>query len=198
MGDNMIIFGDSIAWGSGESPNIGWAGRLKELHEIKGPWNRVYNLAIPGETSEKLLKHFEPSLIARASIREDDNNTLILALGINDSQEQNGVRKVSLEDFEKNISQVLEIAQKNVRRIYVVSLTNLGGKEVLDWEEGTNYSLHRIREYNSCLKELSEKFDCTFINVEDVLSSEDLADGLHPNSRGYDKLAERIIPRITE
>lgn len=198
MGDNIIIFGDSIAWGSGESPNIGWAGRLKEVHEVKGPWNRVYNLAIPGETSEKLLKHFDPSLIARASIREDDNNTVVLALGINDTQEQNGVRKVSLENFEKNISQVLSTAKKYVQEIYVVSLSNLGKEESLDWEEGKNYSMNRIREYNSCLKKLSEKFDCTFIDVEDVLDGEDLTDGLHPNSKGYDKLAEIIIPRITE
>lgn len=83
-----------------------------------------------------------------------------------------------------------------MQRICVVGITNLGGEEVLDWEEGKNYSLHRIQEYNSCLKELSEKFNCTFIDVEDVLSDEDLTDGLHPNSRGYKKLAERIISKI--
>jgi lysophospholipase L1-like esterase len=26
----VLVFGDSIAWGRGELPNIGWVGRLKK------------------------------------------------------------------------------------------------------------------------------------------------------------------------
>ena len=198
MANSILIFGDSIAWGRGEQPNIGWAGRLKQVHEQKGPWHTVYNLAIPGETTTNILKHLEIELQTRISSRKDNVVKVILAIGINDSEEQKGIQKITLEQFEKNISEVLTAIKKHVQSVYIIGLTNLGGKEVLEWEEGKNYFLERIKNYDDCLKKVSERFDCTFVDVLDVLGLNDLADGLHPNTEGYEKLAKKIIPILTK
>ena len=38
----ILCFGDSITFGRGETPNIGWAGRLKKYFESKDFYNVLY------------------------------------------------------------------------------------------------------------------------------------------------------------
>ena len=40
----ILVCGDSIAFGRGESPNVGWAGRLKVNFESKEFHNCLFNL----------------------------------------------------------------------------------------------------------------------------------------------------------
>ena len=61
----ILVCGDSISLGRGESPNIGWVGRLKEYFESKDQYNSCFNLGISGDTSTDILTRFENEIKAR-------------------------------------------------------------------------------------------------------------------------------------
>jgi hypothetical protein len=42
----ILCFGDSITFGRGEMPSIGWVGRLKNYYEKQDFYNCVFNLGI--------------------------------------------------------------------------------------------------------------------------------------------------------
>ena len=68
----IICFGDSITFGRGENPNIGWCGRLKNYFESKDPYNAIYNLGVPGHTSTDLLLRF--NIEASGRIRKKNSS----------------------------------------------------------------------------------------------------------------------------
>ena len=83
----ILVCGDSISLGRGESPNIGWVGRLKEYFEAKDQYNSCFNLSIPGDTSTDILIRFETEIKARVKYkRPGDKFVIMLAVGMNDSK----------------------------------------------------------------------------------------------------------------
>jgi len=102
----ILAFGDSIVFGRGESPSIGWAGRLKSYFEVRGSHNSLFNLGIPGDTSSTLLERFAAELKSRIKyVYSDDKYIVLLAIGMNDSKSVGSQANIETEQnkFEKNI-----------------------------------------------------------------------------------------------
>ncbi|MFH1400496.1 MAG: GDSL-type esterase/lipase family protein, partial [Nanoarchaeota archaeon] len=98
----ILIFGDSIAYGRGDPDGLGWTGRLAQTFRAKGFWNDIYTLGIPGNTSTDVLARIEHECKARSAKRaEDDRNTILIAVGNNDTKILTGEKQtcVSAEDF---------------------------------------------------------------------------------------------------
>jgi lysophospholipase L1-like esterase len=177
----ITIFGDSIVFGRGD--NKGWVGRLKEDFQAKDYYNVVYNLGIPGDTSSTLLKRFDTECKARIQYsRKDDKHVLIIGIGINDSRLINKKPETSLKKFESNIKQLVKKAKKYTENVIFIGLTQVD--ERAKNYEGTSFSNDRIAKYNEIIK----KQDVMFIEMPKV----SLDDGLHPDSKGYDKMYKII------
>lgn len=182
------IWGDSITYGECDSEALGWVGRLrKKLLDTAS----VYNRGICGDTTEDLLKRFS---VEADSIQPD---LVVLAVGINDSKFPIGkdTNKVSFEEFKTNLRELVNQARKYTNRIYLVGLTKVYEDRINP--TGSKFVSSEIQKYDDFVKELAESEGLIFISTWEVLDTgADLADGLHPNAQGYQKLFEAISKHI--
>jgi len=184
------VFGDSITWGAYDIEG-GWANRLRKyLEERDEDYFEVYNLGISGDNTDDLLKRFKNENEVRTP------NSIIIAIGINDSQYINSKDnpRISLEEFETNLFSIIRDARVFTSEIIFVGLTKVDESKLLpvSWDLTKYYDNENISLYNNKIKEICEKNNLPFIEMMDLLEDEDLSDGLHPNSVGHEKMFLRI------
>ena len=190
----ILCFGDSITFGGGESPNRGWVGRLKDYFEQKGEYNGVYNLGVPGQTSNDLLKRFDAECEGRIRIkRPSDKYVILIAIGTNDCKwdgmpEKRNPRTTE-EDFQNNIRELIKKAQGYQAGLAFIGLPPVDESLTLPYEE-TSFKNERVRLFNDIVKNCCKENKALFFDMFESMSKEDypqlLDDGLHPNSKGYD------------
>ena len=189
MSKTINIFGDSIAWGAFDDQG-GWADRLKNYLMMKGrvDYSEVYNLGISSENSDKLLKRFASENEAR------NPDVIMIAVGVNDSQyvKSKNNPRVSLEKLEQNLLEMIK--QARGREIIFVGITSVDESKVrpIPWSPVKYYDNGNITIYNAKIKEICGKSGLLFIEMQDLLKDEDLEDGLHPNSKGHEKMFLRV------
>lgn len=190
MGKRINIFGDSIAWGAYDREG-GWIDRLKR-YLLKSPndYDEVYNLGISGDSTEELLRRFRIENEARES------DLIIFAIGTNDASyfKPRNENWVPMDKFEKNLLELIAQAKKFTNEIVFVGLlrANDAITAPAPWATDFYYYNKNIEIYNNKLKEICEKNKLLFIEMQDLLSNEDLEDGLHPNSIGHEKIFLRV------
>lgn len=186
---SITVFGDSIAWGRGELPNVGWTGRMKDCFE-RIEYNVVFNQAIPGETSTSLLPRFETEARARSrKKRADDRNAIVIALGTNDARRIGGEHETDPEAFRANVRELVRAALGIADAVCVVGLAKVDEARTQPYE-GKTYANADQRAYDAILREEAERSGATFIGVFERFSGDPASydDGLHPNEQGYDEL----------
>lgn len=182
---NIGIWGDSITYGEGDSEGLGWAGRVRKSLLVTD--SCVYNFGVCGDTTEDLLKRF---VVEANSIHPD---IVVFAIGINDSKipANETTNKVPIEIYQKNIQELIASARNYTGKIYIVGSTKVNDTAIRD--SGTKFDNKTIQTYNKYLKEASSSENLVFIDMFDVLNiKNDLADGLHPNAQGYEKLYQAL------
>lgn len=185
------VWGDSITFGSCDSEALGWAGRMrKALASNNG--NQLYNFGICGETSEDLLKRFKTEAEA---IEPTD---IIFAIGINDSKYpgETDTSKVSLIDYQRNLEELINLAKTFTGKITILGAIRVdeGWRSV----QGSRFLNEEIQKYNTVMEEVAFRNNLQFIDIFDVLdTTRHLADGLHPNAEGYQKMFEAIKNKVT-
>jgi lysophospholipase L1-like esterase len=185
----ILCFGDSITFGIGEQPAKGWCGRLKDFLEKKDPYNYVYNLGIPGDTSQGVLERIDVECKRRIRYkRERDKATIIIAIGTNDIKFKDGLHQISEDDFESNIKCIIEVAKKYTSNIFVLQMPPVHSTRARSWE-GNDYKNSDIDRRNNILKRISGEYYVS-LNFEDW--DEKLPDGLHSNTEGYDEMFAQI------
>jgi len=191
------IFGSSIVWGGGDSEMGGWANRLRHyLENETQDYSETYNLGVAGDTSEGLLKRF----IVENEARKPD--VIIIAIGLNDSAYINSKDnpRVSLEKFEKNLLELAGQAKKFTKEIVFVGLTKIDETKLkpVPWNDTIYYDEKNVMIYDTKLKEFCKNNKLMFVEMQDVLSKDDLVDGLHPNANGHEKMFLRVKDFLIE
>lgn len=193
----ILAFGDSSTWGAFDEEKGGWVERLK-IHFFKENKNIfVENLGVESNTIEEILKRFENELKTRIYFPEyaDQYDLIVIFdIGQNDSlynkTKDNTWTKIDV--FEKNLKELIKKARKFTSKIIFLGLAEVNEKETIPWEEtGESYCNENIKKYNSLIEKTCKKHKVSFIPINDLLDKEDLFDGLHPNSRGHEKIFYR-------
>lgn len=194
---NICVFGDSIVWGACDYECGGWVERLKSYLMQNKEDIDVYNLGISGNNSQDLLKRFEAEALVR---KVEEAKAIVFGVGINDSQYVNTQDNpcVSLDEFEENISKLIEKARKVSKNIMFVGLTRVDEAKVMPipWDRTKYYENEIIRKYDQAISDVCKKNGIPFVSVIEVLNIGDLEDGLHPNSSGHAKMFEKIRPEV--
>lgn len=208
MNTRILIFGDSITWGALDEEG-GWADRIKRNVDKKliadsNYDSSVYVLGVSGDTTEDLLKRID----IESSTRIDNDNplTMLIAIGINDSQIlfETGKNKISPTEFHSNLEMLMKIAKKYAKNIALIGLTPVI-EERANSREGKNHKAYLVKEvekYEELLKQFTKQNNLDFIEVYDDFQKEKyeelLPDGLHPNSSGHEIIYNKVIEYLEE
>lgn len=177
MKTNLIFaFGDSSTWGAFDLEKGGWAERLKNYFFQKREDTFVYNLGIESNTTKDLLKRFENELRARIYSEDssdyDYGSMIIFEIGQNDSlyNKDFGKAWVKLEEFEKNVYELIDKAKKYTDKIIFLELPEVDESKTIPWEEnGDSYSNENILRYNEKIKGICKKEKVIFLPTRDIL-----------------------------
>jgi lysophospholipase L1-like esterase len=194
---NIIVFGDSLAYGVTDTEFGGWVNRLRiylDNHEEKEI--NVFNLSIPGEITEETLSRFK----AECNVRYDkDKKTIIVfAIGINDTQDINGNYRISIEQFIRNIKALIHEAKKFTNNILFVGLSKVDESKVVPvfWNKNKSYFNDKILKFDNSLETICNKEKALYLKVYDMITLNDLSDGLHLNNIGHQKLCDVVLNKI--
>ena len=116
----IVVWGDSITWGSADDELGGWVNRLRrDLVNNRRSENLVYNLGIRGEKVGDVLKRFE------REYRDLKPDIIILGIGINDSPHATYRKGTSLDVFERRYSELVKKMKDVSNKIIIIGPINL-------------------------------------------------------------------------
>jgi len=200
----IIVFGDSIAHGVGDTKEGGWVQKLKNfldeetLSESENKYT-IYNLGVPGNTTEDLLGRFE--FETEQGLKGDEENLVfIFAIGINDSQfihSKNNLR-FSLEEYRKNLEKLLDLAKNFSSKIIFLGLTPVDETKTtpIPWNVDKSYMNEYIQKFDNTLRQFCEENKVYFVEIFKSFTENDynklLEDGLHPNTEGHNIIFRAI------
>lgn len=188
----ICIFGASTTSGFWDLEKGGWVNRLRLYFDSKVNddfYVTVYNLGIDGNNSGNLLKRFQGECEAR------EPDIIIISIGSNDSFiNSKGKSNSSLKDFEENIFQIIKLAKKFTKKIIFLGLYDFDESKTkpVSWDANVNYINSIMKKYDLALKEIIEKADISYIDMNGLLENKDFEDGVHPNSRGHEKIFQKV------
>ena len=199
---NIIIFGDSIAYGAYDAKG-GWGARLKRYCSKKNVLEKpaketyLFNQASPwGDTSievlSKLKREAEPRIWSNRKI------IIIFAFGVNDSILINRKKpRVSEKVFKKNLNEIVSYSKKYADKIIFLSPLPIEEKKVtpMPWSPTEYYFNDRIRKYREILKHLCRKEKLYYLDLTKYFNDNIeklLHDGVHPNTEGHKKIFEIV------
>ena len=200
---NCLCFGDSITYGEYDGVSGGWTEILKRyfhfrfINENIEELN-VFNLGIGGETTNGLVNRFSIEADARTS---PDQNLIFFAYGANDVAMKEGKRMTDVIKLRANLQEVVEKAKKITPYLYIISILPVASAiDGITVPSGKQRSNQIIEEYNQSLQEFAAQHEIVFIDLYHSFSAEkDIllsVDGVHPNDKGYQFIAEHIKPFI--
>lgn len=194
---NILIFGDSIVYGAWDVENAGWVNRLRLVLENKNDcYYNIFNLGIPGDTTENVKKRFVYECNHRYNINAQ--TVIIFSVGINDSYMVTGKNNVSILDFKNNILDLINMAKKYTKNILFIGLSKVNESLVnpLIWDDNISYLNEEILKYDKELESICCQNKIAYLNIFDLLEISDLKDGLHPNSVGHQKMCDEILREL--
>jgi acyl-CoA thioesterase I len=173
----IVALGDSLTEGYGVEEHQAYPALLEARLQKEGVCCKVINSGISGETSSGLLSRINRVL----SLKPD---MVILCTGAND-----GLLGIDLRLIQNNISQIVRTFKEH--QVTVV----LAGMKML-----VNYGPSYTEPYARLYSEIADREQAVFIPffLEGVAGKPDLnlADGIHPNAKGYQIIAAAVYPHV--
>jgi lysophospholipase L1-like esterase len=204
---HVYCFGDSITYGEWDEQG-GWVQRLRSFADQafisgRGDKTLVFNLGVPGDTAEDMLKRIEGEMAARFD--PEVETLIVFAVGMNDSHYITAEKKYFCEpqQFEANLGRLLGIARKYTKKIAVVGLNPVDQRKVdpLPWNAEKAYHSDRVKLLNAVVEKIAGEENLFFADIWKNWVQLDyralLFDGLHPNASGHRRIAERVSAFLT-
>lgn len=173
----MVIIGDSLTEGYGVAKEAAYPAVLeKKITEINKNWT-VINSGVSGSTSASGLGRLKWQLKSKPDL-------LLLALGAND-----GLRGLKPSVTEANLAEVLELAKKEKIKVILCGM-------MMPPNYGKNYQKEFSELYPRVAKKYGVQLISFFLNGVAGRSEFNLEDGIHPNEKGHQIIAQNIFNEI--
>ncbi|KON86343.1 hypothetical protein AF332_05585 [Sporosarcina globispora] len=196
----IAAFGDSLTYGFGDESKEGYIGRLQSKLDQTYP-NKNYSMinhGVYGYKSSDVLKQMLKPKVAQ-DIRNAD--MFIVYIGTNDLLKSNGgdlyplhheklvEAKDIYEDKLNGILETLETANSDAP-IILLGLYN-------PYPDGDQIEKYIDHWNESIRKKAAEDKNITYISTNELFKGKNkkqyFADSLHPNGKGYELIADKII-----
>jgi len=203
---NVLIIGDSIAYGIDDETGNGWAGYLREKLKPFFPGKfRFYNRGI-GMDSSIDVQHRLGSEIA--AIQPD---YIFIAVGVNDTQIllPGKEQSFSLLRSSRTWHKILAIASSTKAKVIIISPLPVDDTSPVIVKDGdisgvtaVDYKTDRIVEYCLMLEKACSYYDVKYFDLFSLWQKMDyprlLPDGLHPNVEGHRIIMDQIFDLLQQ
>lgn len=173
----IVILGDSLTEGYGVAQTAAFPALLqKKIDADQLNW-KVISSGSSGSTSASGLQRMK-------WIAKDKPDVVLVLLGSND-----GLRGLKVEETEKNLNETIEWAKKNNIKVALGQL-----------HVPPNYGKDYEKKFSTVYTKVAtkNKIQLAPFLLEKVAGQKDLnlADGIHPNEKGHQIVAENLYPFI--
>ena len=168
-GDVVLAFGDSLTFGTGARPEESYPAVLGRRIGFE-----VVNAGVPGEITANGLKRL-PGVLERANPR-----LVVLCHGGNDM-----LRKKGIGAAEQNLREMIRIIRERGASVVLLGVPNFG------------LFLNTAEFYETVANDLGVPIDAEII--PDLLGDNEFkSDHIHPNAKGYARIAEAVEDVLRE
>ena len=190
-GDRIAFLGDSITQ-QGNGPS-GYLNLVMSALEANGIKAVKIPAGISGHKSNQMLARLDRDVIKK------NPQIMTLSCGVNDVW--HGKRGVSLEDYKKNITQIVDKAKGAGIKVYILTSTMIT-------ENPEHANNKKLAAYNDFLRTLAKEKSCTLVDLNADMQKQIAAvkakhpkikgnlltvDGVHMNPLGNIMMAEGIL-----
>jgi acyl-CoA thioesterase-1 len=172
---SIVGLGDSLMAGYELAPEEAFPARLEKLLKAKGMDVSITNAGVSGDTSADGLARIDWSV-------PDGTQGVILELGANDA-----LRGLSPADTRKNIEEAIKRLKQ--RKIPILLVGILAPPNM-----GADYQ----KDFNPIYKDLANQYQLPiypfFLDGVMLQPGTQLQDGMHPNAKGTQIMAEKFLP----
>jgi acyl-CoA thioesterase-1 len=169
----IVFLGDSLTAGLGLDSDRSFPSLIQRKLKDRGLDYEVINAGVSGDTSAGGLRRLDWSL-------EGDVRVLIVALGGND-----GLRGLPPADLKKNLAAILDRAKASGIAVILAGM-----------EAPPNNGIDYTNAFRAVYADLAKEYKVTFIPflLQGVAGDASLnqTDGIHPNVRGAEIVAETV------
>lgn len=187
-GDKIAFLGDSITQ-AGAKPG-GYCNLVIDALNRKGLEVTAQYAGISGHKSNQMLARLEKDVLAHKP------QWMTLSCGVNDVW--HGARGVELEDYKKNITEIVDKAQAAGIKVIILTSTMIK-------EDPANDLNQKLKGYNDFLVQLAAEKDCLLADLnglmqktiqtleKDARGNTVTSDGVHMNAAGNMMMAKGIL-----
>ncbi|RBO91560.1 GDSL-type esterase/lipase family protein [Nocardia puris] len=185
----VCFVGDSFVAGVGDPVCAGWAGRVAAVAHGAGVALTAYNLGVRRQTSTDIAKRWFAECAQRLPSGVDGR--VVFSFGVNDTMEEDGVRRVPADASAANLVKMLGQAADRGWSALVVE-----PPPVDDDAHNTRIARLGDRFASVCAEE-----HVPFVRVHEQLRADEVwlrevraGDGAHPSAGGYEAFAALVTP----
>lgn len=170
----ILVYGDSLSAAYGLSTQQGWVSLMGDRLKTERLPYQVVNASISGETTAGGLSRLKQTIAAQKP------NVMILALGAND-----GLRGLSIEAMQQNLSNMLELARQNNIKVLLVGM-----------RIPPNYGPQYTQAFHQTFIDLAKQFKVKLVPflLENVAGKPALNqdDGIHPTAEAQPIILDTV------
>lgn len=179
-GEPLVVFlGDSLTAGLGLAENQAYPALLDRKLDEAGTPVRVLNAGVSGDTTAGGLSRLDWLLSQKPDV-------IVVGLGAND-----GLRALPVEQTERNLREIVRRAKASGARVLLLGM-----------QIPPNYGPEYTTAFAGMYPRIAEEMDVPLVPflLDKVGGIRDLnlEDGIHPNARGQEILAENVLPYLEE
>jgi acyl-CoA thioesterase-1 len=168
-----VAFGDSLTAGYGLPEGQSYPALLQKRLSSEGYQYEVVNAGVSGDTSAGGVRRIDWAL-------EGEVRILILELGANDI-----LRGLPVAQMKENLVQIIQRAKARGVKVLIAGMEAPTGS-------GTDYRRDVHDAYLSLAREPDVAFIPFFLDRVAGIESLNQTDGIHPNARGTEVVAETV------
>jgi acyl-CoA thioesterase-1 len=175
----VVFLGDSLTAGAGLAQDAAFPALIHAELERAGIPIRIVNAGVSGDTSAGGLRRL-------AWLLRQEPDVVVVALGAND-----GLRGLSSAQMEANLREIVASTRAAGARVLLVGM-----------KVPPNYGAEYGQSFEQVFPALAEELELAYVPflLEGVAGEPalNLPDGIHPNERGYERVAQNVLPKLRE
>ena len=199
----VLALGDSLVYGFGDPERGGWVEQLRRRWMSPESGGHVlYNLGIRGDRTQQVAQRLEVEFHHRGELRNRVPDLMILSVGTNDSPRlgrPSGRNYTDFDEFKAGIDALLDRAGQ-LCPILFVGMVPVNEVKMPFWD--CFYYTHADQyRYKEATRQACQERQIPYLDLFDRWMERGeawrlqrmTADGLHPNTSGYQALLEDVL-----